>query len=363
MGLITSLVPPTCLDRDRPEECQCACPATPHSKAIKLAEEDAPWAGSGASTGVTSSADDDTLTESSIDQWSRRSSKINWDLLLECPDYVLTVKHTFIHFDVSHEDERVRSRSAPASSRQCDVTGSQSSTEQYQRPGEVNSQSSADKYQQPIEARAPVGENIFDAMVARGVLQSDLALCAAAVHAPPSTAPAVPASRRTLPEICAGTEVEVEGLSRLPEFNGRVGVVIFWEQESGRYDVALRERTGVLNSRTVKVKRENIRPLPPPPPSFDPTYATSHIDLASSPSTPRWDEDNSWKRTDGQSLRPGAWADACCNDAMHDFSLCPGSPCLTPVASSIVFCPSSPHARSNSRFHEWRLLPYTWHHP
>jgi len=91
-------------------------------------------------------------------------------------------------------------------------------------------------------------------------------------------------------ELAAGAEVAIQDLTRLPEFNGLAGVVQAWDAEAGRYHVMLSGMAGVCDSRLVKVKRENIRLLIPPPPDFTPCCNDGCDFLSQLPNTPRWDE-------------------------------------------------------------------------
>mmetsp|Transcript_37375 Transcript_37375/g.108051 ORF Transcript_37375/g.108051 Transcript_37375/m.108051 type:complete len:341 (+) Transcript_37375:47-1069(+) len=66
-----------------------------------------------------------------------------------------------------------------------------------------------------------------------------------------------------------GTEVVVDGLSKLPAFNGQSGVVRAYDAETGRYTVVLDQpvAVGATMHRNAKVRIENLRgKMPPPPP-------------------------------------------------------------------------------------------------
>lgn len=70
------------------------------------------------------------------------------------------------------------------------------------------------------------------------------------------------------PEVLApGTEVMIQGLTRLPEFNGLMGTVQCLDESVGRYDILLVEPVGSTGQRWAKVKRDNLcvaaEPLPP----------------------------------------------------------------------------------------------------
>jgi len=123
--------------------------------------------------------------------------------------------------------------------------------------------------------------------------------------APPPLSPP-----RRLPPISIGAEVEIDGLSRAPHFNGRIGIVESFDSDMERYTVMLH----ATKSCRVKVKGANLRlhAAAPPPPCFEPTFegATTCPNKCisdctlSTPSTPRWEEK-------AQVL--GAWRELQCN--------------------------------------------------
>jgi len=125
----------------------------------------------------------------------------------------------------------------------------------------------------------------------------------AEVTPPPRSPP------RKLPRISIGAEVEIDGLSRAPHFNGRVGIVESFDSEMERYAVMLEAR----KSCRVKVKGANLRlhAAAPPPPCFEPTFdgtttfPNEYISNStpSMPSTPRWEDE-------AQVL--GAWVELQC---------------------------------------------------
>jgi len=101
------------------------------------------------------------------------------------------------------------------------------------------------------------------------------------VSPPPATVEREPAAAdeqhraKELPQVAAwdatlpfGVEVEIGGLSRCPAFNGRRGVVVSYDPEAGRYDVALWSEAG---ERRAKVRRENLAPICPPSPASAPS--------------------------------------------------------------------------------------------
>merc|ERR1712232_985645 len=69
-----------------------------------------------------------------------------------------------------------------------------------------------------------------------------------------------------------GTEVVINGLQKMPAFNGLQGTVQSFDQEGLRYSILL--KTPVNGHKWAKVKRENLRIVSvPPPPTFAPTLA------------------------------------------------------------------------------------------
>jgi len=62
--------------------------------------------------------------------------------------------------------------------------------------------------------------------------------------------------------VCVGSLVVVEGLVKLPTFNGCSAVVQGWDAATGRYDVMLVSPSGCQHA---KIKQENLRVLSPCP--------------------------------------------------------------------------------------------------
>jgi len=86
------------------------------------------------------------------------------------------------------------------------------------------------------------------------------------VAAPP------PESPGNISMFAEGTEVETDGLTRQPAFNGLLGIVQSWDPVMRRYDVLLDTPAGC---RRVKLKRSNLKVRPPPPPSSAPIRSTT----------------------------------------------------------------------------------------
>mmetsp|Transcript_68959 Transcript_68959/g.173686 ORF Transcript_68959/g.173686 Transcript_68959/m.173686 type:complete len:404 (+) Transcript_68959:136-1347(+) len=116
---------------------------------------------------------------------------------------------------------------------------------------------------------------------------------AAPVPAPPCTAmEPLPATPALSDAIVVGSEVVIEGLMKLPAFNGRSGIVTAFDADNGRYTVVLDAPAD--GHRNAKVKRDNLRhrlpaaPVssptacapPPPPPQFAPTLLSKQGLLA-----------------------------------------------------------------------------------
>merc|ERR1711862_141596 len=124
----------------------------------------------------------------------------------------------------------------------------------------------------------------------------------------PATPPQQPGISACWNEIAPGTQVIIEGLVKLPAFNGVLGTVQSFNIESGRYDVLFAAPVGESNHQWAKVKRENLRLAPPPPPRHAPTLVVEESEgfCAGSPpqalpTTPTW-EDGSPLRLNMNSL-------------------------------------------------------------
>jgi len=114
---------------------------------------------------------------------------------------------------------------------------------------------------------------------------------------PTAAAPAVIASAEDENEggvLVPGTEVIIQGLVKLPDFNGLTGVVQSLDPASGRYDVLLNCAAGQCGWRWVKVKRSNCRLCMPPPPASAPTLNMDHEEASAGktviPPTPKWED-------------------------------------------------------------------------
>jgi len=88
-----------------------------------------------------------------------------------------------------------------------------------------------------------------------------------------------------------GTLVVVEGLIKLPAFNGLNGVIQSLDEETGRYSVLLASPTLPNGQQLAKVKAQNLRPymlLPPPPRHQAPSVLveTPSTDFINVPATP-----------------------------------------------------------------------------
>jgi hypothetical protein len=104
-------------------------------------------------------------------------------------------------------------------------------------------------------------------------------------------APVVPIQADEAEEpLATGTEVVIEGLVKLPDFNGQHCVVQSLDKESGRYSVLL------ADTRVAKIKRGNLRRTIPPPPSYAPRLCLDECIVPEAgefdlPCTPMWAED------------------------------------------------------------------------
>lgn len=112
---------------------------------------------------------------------------------------------------------------------------------------------------------------------------------------PPMPPPSEPATGQL---IALGTEVIIEGLVKLPDFNGLPGVVQSLDADSGRYDILLNDPAGARGWRKVKVKADNLRLKLPPPPRNAPAlileecFESAEVGASAGvPPTPHWEED------------------------------------------------------------------------
>merc|ERR1719456_1409523 len=100
-------------------------------------------------------------------------------------------------------------------------------------------------------------------------------------------------------------EVEIQGLVKLPDFNGLIGTVQNFDAVAGRYDVLLDAQSAACGWRWVKVKKENLIVHPPkvrtaptllldsciPTGQDGSEAATPSPVLPNLPSTPKWEDD------------------------------------------------------------------------
>jgi hypothetical protein len=160
------------------------------------------------------------------------------------------LRNTFIHFEASNEDDGRTIQSMPHGMFR-------------QRLLEESAPSDVSDLPVPHEA-APIAPPSGPAP-------------AAAAFPTLATAPAAPTSPAALPDgqvffPDVGTEVVIEGLMKLPAFNGLSGVVQSWDEETGRYNVLL---CSAVNGRQwAKLKADNLRPAVPPPPLYDAAVPT-----------------------------------------------------------------------------------------
>jgi len=126
-----------------------------------------------------------------------------------------------------------------------------------------------------------------------------------AAAAPPASAAPAPAPGREQQEqqeqqLSPGTEIVIQNLVKLPDFNGLTGVVQDLDPETGRFNVLLDDPAGASGWRWVKVRGENCRPRVPPPPERSAPSLVVDVPEPSEgeggsggaiPPTPKWEED------------------------------------------------------------------------
>lgn len=153
------------------------------------------------------------------------------------------IRNTFIHIESVPEVERIVQSMPDGMFHRCLAE-------------ELSAQNPA------ASSRPPAAAPTAEASAAPVPAAPATAAPAAAAYAAPPTAPAPDVEHFLTP----GTEVIIQGLLKLPDFNGLTGVVQSMDAESGRYDVLLENPAGNCGWRWVKVKGENCRPCMPPPP-------------------------------------------------------------------------------------------------
>lgn len=93
----------------------------------------------------------------------------------------------------------------------------------------------------------------------------------------------------------SGAEVIIEGLMKLPAFNGMQGSVQSIDEKTGRYNVLMTQPIGPTGQRWAKVKAENLRPA-----SSSPTlWASSNLTLIAGAATPQMQQ---WFPTSSSTL-------------------------------------------------------------
>jgi len=133
-------------------------------------------------------------------------------------------------------------------------------------------------------------ERIVQSMPHDMFRQSLMEEAAAVAALPTKDMPAriVPTSSHVL---AAGTEVIIQGLLKLPAFNGLSGKVDSLDEETGRYTILLTEAVG--HHKVAKVKFENLRRVSPrraPALRYDESEDSSTVGSPVWPSTPLWGE-------------------------------------------------------------------------
>lgn len=114
----------------------------------------------------------------------------------------------------------------------------------------------------------------------------------------------VPSASRALePEVfIPGMLVVIQGLTKLPAFNGKTGIIESHDAETGRYSISLTSSVPGC-PRHAKVKADNLKPqatflsVSPPPPAYIPALDAnslmgySPIGMPEIPATPQWADD------------------------------------------------------------------------
>lgn len=131
----------------------------------------------------------------------------------------LQVRNTFIHIETGSGDERIVQSMPRSMFRQCLLEEQQSAAKSTKEP-------------------------------------------TACVHEAAVITAAVPQNSGST-VLIAGTSVEIQGLVKLPAFNGRRGVVQSWDEEAGRYSILIPAPGVSSGYQQAKVKAENLLLVPP----------------------------------------------------------------------------------------------------
>jgi hypothetical protein len=161
----------------------------------------------------------------------------------EMPEFAeeLQVRNTFIHIDSAPSDERaVQSMPHGMFGLMLAQEHSANQTETSCVPGQVHGVSpltltNADELATPTSTPSPSFAAALAAAAAVVMQQS--------------------ASNSAL--LQPGERVFLQGLVKLPEFNGRLAVIDSWDEEAGRYSVSLESESPCK----AKVRPENMRPV------------------------------------------------------------------------------------------------------
>eukprot|EP00927_Polykrikos_kofoidii_P008099 TRINITY_DN1334_c1_g2_i1.p1 TRINITY_DN1334_c1_g2~~TRINITY_DN1334_c1_g2_i1.p1 ORF type:complete len:414 (-),score=60.06 TRINITY_DN1334_c1_g2_i1:120-1361(-) len=173
----------------------------------------------------------------------------------------LEVRNTFIHFEGNSADERVVQSMPHGMFGQCLLAEIQSRKEMTAAANSSLPEQAPPTTEEPSTVPPPA------APVAPPVDMAPFAAAEETVFAP-------------------GTEVRIDGLLKLPAFNGLVGTVQSLDEESGRYSILL--SSPACGHRWAKVKGANLsRVSLPPPPCFAPTLAPEE-GQGLFPPTPMW---------------------------------------------------------------------------
>jgi len=157
----------------------------------------------------------------------------------------LQVRNTFIHFESESVDERVVQSMPHGMFKQCLLAESQQGSMDWDIPTTAYGKGAMDWDIPTTDYDTPGTPTTAS--------EPDLDSMACLVHEPQAG--------QRLP-LSLGTLVVVEGLVKVPAFNGRSAVVQGWDEESGRYNILIASPSGCQQA---KIKEENLRMVLPCP--------------------------------------------------------------------------------------------------
>jgi hypothetical protein len=177
----------------------------------------------------------------------------------------IRVKNTFVDglATVDDENEAIVFRSMPAGPLICAAAhGFNGKVDLSPLSPKAGPLPEPEPVEEPLQAPLPVGPvNLPGASASQNMFCAKIELPplapSEATETPSSGQDSSRPSSRQQGPLSSGTMVVIEGLVRSPTFNGRVGVVQFLDEATGRYDVLLASPSS--KNQRAKIKHENLR--------------------------------------------------------------------------------------------------------